>query len=238
MSLESARASLSQWRTWTLRVAIGMAALALAALPWWGPRALAQLDFFHVRRVEFDGLRYSNPAELVELLAVDTMSSVWMPLDPLADRLGAHPMVASVRVSRRLPGTLFVEVVERTPVALVPSGEALIAADATGKELPIDPSSTPVDVPVLAEADTVILRLLGQIRAGSPLLWGRLAGVRRESDEDIRFDFGDIDIRARHDVTLARLTDILPVEADLAQRRLRVVELDLRFRDQVIARLP
>jgi cell division protein FtsQ len=39
-------------------------------------------------------------------------------------------------------------------------------------------------------------------------------------------------------VTLARLSDIEPVERDLAQRQLRPVELDLRYRDQVIARLP
>jgi cell division protein FtsQ len=45
-------------------------------------------------------------------------------------------------------------------------------------------------------------------------------------------------IRASPDVTVARFKDILPVEADLARNHLRVVELDLRFRDQVIARQP
>ena len=39
-------------------------------------------------------------------------------------------------------------------------------------------------------------------------------------------------------VTLARLGDIEPVERDLARRQLRAAELDLRYRDQVIARLP
>jgi hypothetical protein len=37
-----------------------------------------------------------------------------------------------------------------------------------------------------------------------------------------------------HDIS----RDILPVEADLARNHLRAVELDLRFRDQVIARQP
>jgi cell division protein FtsQ len=40
------------------------------------------------------------------------------------------------------------------------------------------------------------------------------------------------------EVTVARFRDILPVEADLARNHLRAVELDLRFRDQVIARQP
>ena len=39
------------------------------------------------------------------------------------------------------------------------------------------------------------------------------------------------------DVTLERLADIDPVEADLVRRQLRVAEIDLRYRDQVIARL-
>jgi cell division protein FtsQ len=45
-------------------------------------------------------------------------------------------------------------------------------------------------------------------------------------------------VRATPEVTVDRFKDILPVEADLARNRLRAVELDLRFRNQVIARQP
>jgi len=37
---------------------------------------------------------------------------------------------------------------------------------------------------------------------------------------------------------VSRFRDILSVEANLARNHLRAVELDLRFRDQVIARQP
>jgi cell division protein FtsQ len=40
------------------------------------------------------------------------------------------------------------------------------------------------------------------------------------------------------DVSVERLAEIEPVEDDLARRQLRAVEIDLRYRDQVIARLP
>jgi hypothetical protein len=40
------------------------------------------------------------------------------------------------------------------------------------------------------------------------------------------------------DVTVQRLADILPVERDLANKQLRAAELDLRYREQVIVRLP
>jgi cell division septal protein FtsQ len=44
-------------------------------------------------------------------------------------------------------------------------------------------------------------------------------------------------VRARAGVSATRLTDIFPVELDLRRRGARVAELDLRYRDQVIARL-
>jgi len=40
------------------------------------------------------------------------------------------------------------------------------------------------------------------------------------------------------DVTADRFAEIDPVEDDLTRRGLRAAEIDLRYRDQVIARLP
>ena len=40
------------------------------------------------------------------------------------------------------------------------------------------------------------------------------------------------------DLSTERLLQLSSVEADLAKRRLRAVELDLRYKDLVIARLP
>ncbi len=238
VSEQSKRMSEQPWRQWLLRGAIGLAAILLLAVPWWAPRVLSTLDFFHVRRIEFDGVRYSDPSELVALLAIDTTESVWMALDPLGERVREHPMVVHAVVTRRLPATLVVTVRERSPIALAPSDSGLVPVDSAGASLPIDPSRTPVDVPIIADADTALLRLLSQLRTGAPELWTRLASAKRENTTDFRLSFGQIDLRTRDDVTIARLADILPVEADLARRRLQAVELDLRFRDQVIARLP
>ena len=44
-------------------------------------------------------------------------------------------------------------------------------------------------------------------------------------------------VRLPLDLSVERLADIFPVESDLARRQARVGELDLRYRDQVIARL-
>jgi cell division protein FtsQ len=83
----------------------------------------------------------------------------------------------------------------------------------------------------------VLLRLLAGIRAANPALFDRISQARRSGDE-VRLELATLTILAMADVTVQRLADILPVERDLANRQLRAAELDLRYREQVIARLP
>ena len=218
--------------------AVGVVALALIAAPWWGPEVLRRLAFFQVRQVEVRGLRYADASEIVELLRADTTHSVWEELDRWEERAAGHPQVAAVTVERRLPGTLVVLVTERLPVAFVAGRQGLQAVDSAGQVLPIDPSLTPVDVPVIAAADTALLRLLTELRAAAPAMYRRVSEVRREGKDEVLLRLPTVPVRAMLEVTPGRLADLALVEADLARRGHRVAELDLRYRDQVIARLP
>lgn len=250
--------------------AVGLGALLSA--PWWARPALGHFRFFAIRRVEVEGARYASVSELVRRLGVDTAQSVWSDLGPLRARLVAHPLVARVELSRRLPGTLVVRVVERVPVGMAPArGARLAVYDAEGHALPIEPHAAGgLDVPLLAARDTALLRLLGALRADAPRLYARVSEARRVAVPGVQragvpvgnaaasefvltlVPAGDaaavapaasappapVVVRLASDVTVARLADVLPVEDELARRRVRVAELDLRFRDQVIARLP
>jgi cell division septal protein FtsQ len=130
-----------------------------------------------------------------------------------------------------------VEITERVPVALVQANGGFRVYDARGVLLPIDPAGVTVDVPVLMERDTALLRLLGAIRAGMPALYARVSSVRRVGRNELLLQLKTGPVRAMQDVTLDRLAEIDAVEADLARRQARVTEIDLRYRDQVIARL-
>jgi hypothetical protein len=70
----------------------------------------------------------------------------------------------------------------------------------------------------------------------SPALFGEISDIRRTGGTDIALTLSSTQVRALVSVSAQRLADIIPVEADLARRKARVTELDLRFRDQVIAR--
>jgi cell division protein FtsQ len=232
----SGAAATRAWGWGRLGALLAGASLVVSA-PWWGRRAAQEMAFFRLQRVEIEGARFLRPADVMSRLRVDTLVSVWDDLGPLEARVADHPQVASVRISRRLPGTLVVRVVENLPVALVPAAGGFRALDARGRILPVDPAAAGLDLPIVATRDTALLRLLADVRRREPSLFGRISDVRRVGKEEVRVRLSTVPVRASADLDAGRLADIIPVERDLARRGARVAELDLRYRDQVIARL-
>jgi cell division protein FtsQ len=221
-----------------LRLLTIVAALAAAvAAPLWGPRVLGKLAYFRVRQVEIVGTKYIPPRDILDRLAVDTTASVWDSPTPLEARIADHPEVRSVTIRRKLPGTLVVEVDEKPPVALVPGGSGLRVFDETGVALPIDPSRTVVDAPILSRRDTAALRLLGSLRSRLPAVYQQVSEVRPTAAGELWMRVGAVPVRVMSGAGVERLLEIEPVVRDLERRRLLLVELDLRFRDQVIARI-
>jgi cell division septal protein FtsQ len=239
---------------WKVLGALFLIAVIMAAA--WGLRAAArQMAFFRVRAVEVRGVRYLQPNEILSRLQVDTLASLWDDLEPYRRRVRGHAQVADVKITRRMPGTLVVTIQENLPVALIQTSTGLLPYDSLGKQLPIDPSRTNLDLPIVASNDPVLLKLVGAIRATEPRLFARIEEARRNGREEIlltlsrRSEFGSaagdsaaagsrtLRVRVPVGLSVERLADIFPVETDLARRQVRVGELDFRYRDQVIARL-
>lgn len=226
-------------RKW-LFAGAALSLVMILASPVWGPRVLRQLAFFHVRKVEIVGARYTPGDELLDRLRVDTTRSIWDPIIPLAARVETHPQVEHAAIQRRLPGTLVLTVVERRPVALAPTRDGLRALDEHGHTLPLDPTRTPVDAPIViaARRDTTVYHLLGILQREAPRLFARLTSINTVGADEMVLHLAGLPIRAMTSVSLARLSDVELVERDLARRQIHATELDLRYRDQVIARLP
>lgn len=226
-----------RWKYWKPLIAAAIG-IVLLFTPLWGPRLLGELAYFRVRRVEIVGAQLVAGSDILGRLNVDTLSSVWQPLGPLEDRIAKHPGVSSVRVDRRLPGTLVVRVTERSPVALVPTPTGLVPIDERGAALPIDLTRTTVDAPIVTYRDQTLFRLLGALRNNAPTLFARVSEAARTGPDEVWFRISSVPVRATTDVGVERLADVDAVLNDLARRQLRAAEIDLRYRDQVIARLP
>jgi cell division protein FtsQ len=216
---------------------LGAAVLAGSTAPWWGRHVLAELSFFQLRHIEIRGATLLRPSDVIARLGVDTTMSVWDDLAPLERRVAAHPQVARASITRKLPGTLVVEVTENAPVALLATAGGFRALDAGGRALPLEPSTTAVDLPIIAQRDTAVLRLLVDVRRAYPALFDRISDVRRQGRGELVVRLASFPVLTRADVSAERLAELLPVESDLQRRQVRVAEIDLRFRDQVIARL-
>jgi cell division protein FtsQ len=232
-------AFLRDWPVLGLRGALAIAAcgLLVAAAPWWGPGVLSKLAFFRVRAVEVDGAHFLAASEIVAAMRVDTTVSVWDDARPITARVRALQEIQEASITRKLPGTLVVRVTEKAPVALIPATGDLRVYDGSGSALPIDPARIDMDLPIVNRPDRQVLRLLETIRSQTPGLFARISDVRRLASGELVMRMPDVVVRAPANVDAQRLAEVMPVTADLARRHVRVAELDLRYRDQVVARL-
>jgi cell division septal protein FtsQ len=235
---------------WKILGVLFLVALIVAA--GWGVRAAARrMAFFRIRSVEVRGARYLQSSDIISRLKVDTLASLWDDLSPYRDRVRAHPQVSDVSIGRRMPGTIVITIKENQPVALIQTPTGLLPYDSLGKQLPIDPARTNLDLPIVATDDPVLLKLVGAIRASEPRVFARIEEVRRTGRDEIVLSLSRTStgtgavtsgsktllVRVPVGLSVERLADIFPVESDLARRQVQVGELDLRYRDQVIARL-
>lgn len=227
--------------------------VAMGAL-WAGgsrvPEALASMEAFRVQDVEISGLRYLTRGQVLELMDITSESSIWGDRDRWTRALTEHPLVKDVELGRRVPGTLVVNVVERRPVALVPT-PLLEPVDAEGVRLPIDPAKYRLDLPVVASDELVApgsrlvpastRSLLGQV---GRLMEADTAFLQMVSEVEwtesgtlvARWSEPPVDFLLRPGVSPRRVREGIAVLADAMGRGRAPLEIDLRYADQVVVR--
>jgi hypothetical protein len=122
-------------------------AVAIPALSFWATRT----PLFRMRHLEVTGTVRLSSERIAQLGGLDDQANVfWMDLGWVEQRIEADPWVADALVTRSLPGSVHVSIVERTPVAAVKVQEAwwALAADGTVlEELREAPAGLPLVVP-------------------------------------------------------------------------------------------
>ena len=213
-----------------------LAGLALGLALWFGlPRLLGGLDFFRVRQVEIAGVQYLDPAKVIAALKLSRTASVFDDPAPLARRVLAMPGVRTAEVGRRLPGTLAVELVEATPVALASRGDGLVLLDAGGRVLPFDPLRSTPDLPLAANGDPAVTAVLARVRESNPDLYARIGAAWRVGP-DVVLEVGGRRLWFGAQVSAEDIRAVMAVEQALARTGRSYQELDGRFAGQVIVR--
>lgn len=127
-------------------VAMAVGAALLAGWLLWGTSLLG------VREVRVTGTGILTEAEVREAAAIPEQTPLLrLRTGGVADRVGALPPVAEVRVRRDWPDAVVVEVVERTAVAATPDGDEFGLVDAEG--VVFQATSQAGDLPLLELAE-------------------------------------------------------------------------------------
>jgi cell division protein FtsQ len=110
-----------------------------AGLPAMAGQQLAQIAGdagFEVRRVDVRGVRHLNELKIYErVLAERNRAMPLVDIAGLREELLQLSWVEDARVSRQLPDTLVIDVLERTPHAVLRKADKLVLIDAGGHEL-------------------------------------------------------------------------------------------------------
>ena len=218
-------------RRWRL-----LGGVAIAGLLWWGVPALARrMDFFRVRRVEFVGMRHLAPEAALDALDLPERLNVFESLDSIEARARGIPGVAEAEVSRRLPGTLVVELAELPPVAMIHRRGRLVLMDSAGRVLPYDPRRTAAPLPLATGPDAAVAALLRRIQVSDAELFGRVDGAARQG-RDVVLLIGGRRVLFRPDASFEEMRAVKAAAEDLARKGAAYEELDGRFRGYVVVR--
>ncbi len=146
--------------TWV--VVAALAVLALAAAQWFGLIAAAHQQYaelaakagFQVQRVEVTGMERVDQLKVYELvLAEKDRAMPLVDIDKVRADLLEYGWIKDARVSRRLPDTLAVEIIERKPAAVWQRDGKYSLIDAEGIVLQHVTAGDAGELPVLNGTD-------------------------------------------------------------------------------------
>ena len=131
------------------RIFLAMILGAAVVLAWMmasfaGVSAMAQSQMVHLahqagfelHNVNVRGTKHLNELKVYQIALADRDRAMpFVDLGNIRDRLMALSWVEDARVSRQLPDTLVIDIVERKPVAVLAKPDRMVLIDATGREL-------------------------------------------------------------------------------------------------------
>jgi len=154
-------------------------------------------------------------------------------------RLEALPWVSSARIERRLPDTLDVDLVERTPMALWQHDGRLQLIDETGSVIPVTRLDRFAKLPLVVGADAAshAAALLAML-AKEPDLDSRVTAAVRVGGRrwNLRID-GRIDVLLPADGAPAAWATLARLERSSAILDREVEAIDMRLSDRLVVRV-
>ena len=224
-SLPFTQDSIDRFVTWSMIAMVGAASISgvmMAGLPGYAGTAIAHAigrAGFEVKRVEVTGIdRMERLTVYAIALDQHSMAMPLVDLDKVRNQLMQFGWIKDARVSRRLPDTLVVDIVERKPAAIWQHNQQLSLIDANGVVLEAIQLDAMPDLPLLIGKDanaqaTGLSQLMDRAPALKPMLaaatWvgGRRWDLRFQSGETLALPEGE-DLAGESLVRFARMDGV------------------------------
>jgi cell division protein FtsQ len=185
-----------------LVAAVIAAAVAIVATSF----VVSRSSLLHLRQLEVVGTTSLTRSEVVRLAGLSSSTNVlWFDPGAVERRLESDPWVATATVSRRLPGTIRISVVERVPVAMIRDerGFTVLATDGVALST-VEPDPALPEIVVVAGSSARPGNAQARAAAARAIAWldgGRRPAVVRavvgagiltvELDGGTRVEFGE-----------------------------------------------
>ena len=227
-------------------VALGWFVASFAGVPAMAGQQVASLANdagFEVRKVEVRGVQRMNGLKVYErVLGERERAMPLVDLDALRQELLELSWVKDARVSRRLPDSLVVDIVERTPHAVLRKPGRLVLIDETGHELePISEANAKGALMIGGPGAGRQVAALGQLLDAAPALKPQVAGAEWVGNRrwNLTFKTGQVLALPQGDKDSA-LALVNFARLDGVNRLLggKVASFDMRTPERIYMRIP
>lgn len=199
---------------------------------------------FAVKEVEITGAKHTPRAALASVTAGYTGTNLFkIDIARVQNDLRGLSWVNRIDIEKKLPNTLRINVTERSPVALVRTGERIQYVDEQGVTFAeLSPEVGDDDLPLIANADGAeLLRTVNFVRAlrsSDPLLYSRISEVHpiaprgfvmfdRELGATVYANAEDVSAKWRNLYSIVKAERLGRGEIEYA---------DLRFSDRIVVK--
>lgn len=217
-------------------------ALAVSALALWAFHRAQSDARFAVKTIEVSGATHTSREALSAVTSAFVGVNLFkIDIARVQAGLRALPWVLRVDIEKKLPDTLRIRVVERTPWALVHSAGTLRYAGEDGVAFaPLSPSAGDPDLPLIVTSDPAGLKrcvqLVRDLSRRDPLMYSRISEVRPVSPNSFALydrDLGTV-IYADAEGLSEKWRTLYAVANAERFERAGIEYADLRFADRIV----
>lgn len=247
--LPVSHAVLQRGLTWGIVLAVLAVLLAIAGffgLPGMARMEMAELAAragYEVKKVEVHGTRRMDEMTVYSIaLGQVDRSMLNVDLEAVRQQILELPYVGDARVSRRLPDTLIVDIVERQPAAVWQHQGKLALIDAEGQVLqPVALSAVP-NLPLLVGDDANLQAArFTRLMEAAPALKALVSGAIWVGDRrwDLRFQSGEtLALPEGDEAAASALVEFARLEGINRLLGRGILRFDMRDPDKFVLRMP